>query len=89
MLHQYSLWMQHGGKHGIKFTVSIFILISQSHGRNPVHLGHGQVNLLKFIQSIRIGKKGDLSDYELLVHAAKRTGRSISKTTGIFWHSYF
>ena len=41
----------------------------------------GQDNLLKFKPSIRMGKKGDLSDFECgVVVGARRAGLSISET---------
>ncbi len=52
----------------------------------------GEDDLLKFKLSIRMGKKGDLSDFECgMVVGARRAGLSISKTaksTGIFMHNH-
>ncbi len=44
----------------------------------------GEDDLLKFKPSIRMGKKGDLSDFERgMVVGARRAGRSISKTADL------
>ncbi len=47
-----------------------------------------EYNLLKYKPSIRIGKKGDLSDFERgMVVGARRAGRSISKTDDLLGFS--
>ncbi len=47
-----------------------------------------EYNLLKYKPSIRIGKKGDLSDFERgMVVGARRAGRSISKTSDLLGFS--
>ena len=47
------------------------------------------VDLLKFKPSIRMGKKGDLSDFEHgMVVGAKRAGPSISETADILGFSH-
>ncbi len=44
----------------------------------------GEDDLLKFKSSIRMGKKGDLSDFERgMVVGARRAGLSISKTADL------
>ncbi len=58
------------------------MLISQSHGSNSMHLGLynrcGEDDLLMFKPSIRMGKKGDLSDFEHgMVVGAIRAGLSL------------
>ena len=46
------------------------------------------VNLLKFKSSIRMGKKGDLSDFERgIVVGARQAGLSISKTADLLGFS--
>ncbi len=48
----------------------------------------GKDDLLKFKQSIRMGKKGDLSDFERgMVFGARRAGLSISKTADLLGFS--
>ncbi len=48
----------------------------------------GEDDLLKFKQSIRMGKKGDLSDFERgMVVGDRRAGLSISKTAGLLGFS--
>ncbi len=47
-----------------------------------------EYNLLKYKLSIRMGKKGDLSDFERgMVVGARRAGRSISKTADLLGFS--
>ncbi len=49
---------------------------------------HGQDDLLKFKPSIRMGKKGDLSDFECgMVVGARRAGLSISETADLLGFS--
>ncbi len=56
-----------------------------------MHLGSrcGEDDLLKFKPSIRMGKKGDLSDFERgMVVGARRAGLSISKTADLLGFSH-
>ncbi len=49
---------------------------------------HGQDDVLKFKPSIRMGKKGDLSDSESgMVVGARRAGLSMSETTDLLGFS--
>ncbi len=49
----------------------------------------GEDNVLKFKPSIRMGKKGDLSDFERgMVVGARRAGLSISKTVDLLGFSH-
>ncbi len=49
----------------------------------------GEDDLLKFKPSIRMGKKGDLSDFECgMVVGARRAGLSISKTADLLGFSH-
>ncbi len=50
---------------------------------------HGQDNLLKLKPSLRMGKKGNLSDFEcVMVVGARWTGRSISETADLLGFSH-
>ncbi len=52
-------------------------------------LDGGEVDLLKFKPSIRMGKKGDLSDFENgMVDGARWAGLSISKTADLLGFSH-
>ncbi len=49
----------------------------------------GEDDLLKFKPSIRMGKKRDLSDFELgMVFGDRRAGLSVSKTADLLGFSY-
>ncbi len=53
------------------------------------HLDVVKDDLLKFKPSIRMGKKGDLSDFECgMVVGARRAGLSISKTADLLGFSH-